>query len=159
QLGVGLYQVTQREGARCSSADAYLRPARHRRNLTVLTGAHAVALSFDGTTATGVHYRRGGQHLHARAGTEVILSAGAIHSPHLLMLSGIGEADTLRCHGITPRVDLPGVGRNLQDHLDICTVVHTGPGVSYDRSSELRIAIDYFLRGHRGAGTSNLAEA
>ncbi|REN07930.1 GMC family oxidoreductase, partial [Mycobacterium tuberculosis] len=82
-----------------------------------------------------------------------------IHSPHLLMLSGIGEADTLRCHGITPRVDLPGVGRNLQDHLDICTVVHTTPGVSYDRSSELRIAIDYFLRGHRGAGTSNLAEA
>lgn len=159
QLGVGLYQVTQRDGARCSSADAYLRPARQRRNLTVLTGAQATALSFEGTTATGVHYRRAGRHLHAHAAAEVILSAGAIHSPHLLMLSGIGEADALRCHGITPRVDLPGVGRNLQDHLDICTVVHTGPGVSYDRSSELRIAVDYFLRGHRGAGTSNLAEA
>jgi len=159
QLGVGLYQVTQRDGARCSSADAYLRPARHRRNLTVLTGAQATALSWQGTTATGVHYRRGRHHLHACAAVEVILSAGAIHSPHLLMLSGIGEADTLRCHGITPRVDLPGVGRNLQDHLDICTVVHTTPGVSYDRSNELRIAVDYFLRGRRGAGTSNLAEA
>lgn len=80
QLGVGLYQVTQRDGARCSSADAYLRPARQRRNLTVLTGAQATALSFEGTTATGVHYRRAGRHLHARAAAEVILSAGAIHS-------------------------------------------------------------------------------
>jgi choline dehydrogenase len=159
QLGVGLYQVTQRDGARCSSATAYLRPARARRNLTVLTGAQAVALSFVGTTATGVHYRRGREHRHATASAEVILSAGAIHSPQLLMLSGIGPAHALRGHGITPRVDLPGVGGNLQDHLDICTVVHTHPGVSYDRSNELRIAIDYFLRGHRGAGTSNLAEA
>jgi len=160
QLGVGLYQVTQRAGARCSSADAYLRPARHRRNLSVLTGAQATALSFRGTTATGVHYRRGRDHGHARAAVEVILSAGAIHSPQLLMLSGIGAADTLRCHGITPRVDLPGVGENLQDHLDICTLVQSRqPGVSYDRTSELRIAVDYYLRGRRGAGTSNLAEA
>lgn len=159
QLGVGLYQVTQRDGARCSSADAYLRPARGRRNLEVLTGAQAVALSLQGNTATGVHYRRRGEHLHARAGSEVILSGGAIHSPQLLMLSGIGAADTLRSHGISARVDLPGVGGNLQDHLDICTLVHTVPGVSYDRSNELRIAFDYFLRGRRGAGTSNLAEA
>jgi choline dehydrogenase len=159
QLGVGLYQVTQRDGARCSSATAYLRPARGRRNLTVLTGAHARMLTFQGDTASGIYFRHAGAHRHASASTEVILSAGAIHSPHLLMLSGIGPARRLRSHGITPRVDLPGVGGNLQDHLDICTLVHTQPGVSYDRSNQARIAFDYFLRGRRGAGSSNIAEA
>jgi len=159
QLGVGLYQVTQRDGARCSSATAYLRPARARRNLTVLTGARATVLSFRGDTATGVYYRHGRQHRHAAARNEVILCGGAVHSPQLLMLSGVGAARALRGHGISPRADLPGVGGNLQDHLDICTLVHTHPGVSYDRSNQLRIAVDYFLRGHRGAGTSNIAEA
>lgn len=159
QMGAGFYQVTQRDGGRCSSARAWLRPARARPNLTVLTGAQVRAVSFQGSTATGVYYRRRGQHLHAAASTEVILSAGAIHSPHLLLLSGIGPASSLRTHGISARVDLPGVGGNLQDHLDICTLVHTHPGVSYDRSSEAKIAFDYFLRGRRGAGTSNMAEA
>ncbi|WNH47853.1 choline dehydrogenase [Stenotrophomonas aracearum] len=159
QAGVGLYQVTQRDGARCSSATAYLRPARGRRNLTVLTGARARALSFQGDTATGVYFHQHGAHRHALAAREVILSAGAIHSPHLLMLSGIGPHRQLRAHGISTRADLPGVGGNLQDHLDICTLVHTHPGVSYDRSNQARIAFDYFLRGHRGAGTSNIAEA
>jgi choline dehydrogenase len=159
QLGVGLYQVTQRDGARCSSATAYLHPARGRRNLTVLTGAHATALRLEGNTATGVHFRHGRRHRHAAASAEVILSAGAVHSPQLLMLSGIGAAAQLREHGIAVRTDLPGVGANLQDHLDICTLVHTHPGVSYDRSNQARIAFDYFLRGRRGAGTSNIAEA
>lgn len=159
QLGVGLYQVTQREGARCSTATAYLRPARGRRNLTVLTGAHATALSFSGDAASGVFFRQGRQHRHAAASGEVILSAGAIHSPQLLMLSGIGAATPLRRHGISVRADLPGVGGNLQDHLDICTLVHTQPGVSYDRANQARIAVDYFLRGRRGAGSSNIAEA
>lgn len=159
QLGVGLYQVTQRDGVRCSSATAYLLPARGRRNLTVLTGARARALSFQGDTANGVYFRHQGAHRHAHAAAEVILSAGAIHSPHLLMLSGIGPHRQLRAHGISTRVDLPGVGGNLQDHLDICTLVHTHPGVSYDRSNQARIAFDYFLRGRRGAGTSNIAEA
>jgi choline dehydrogenase len=159
QLGVGLYQVTQRDGARCSSATAYLRPARGRRNLTVLTGAQSRMLSFQGDAASGIYFRHHGKHRHASASTEVILSAGAIHSPQLLMLSGIGPAQRLRGHGITPRVDLPGVGGNLQDHLDICTLRHTQPGVSYDRSNQARIAFDYFLRGRRGAGSSNIAEA
>ena len=159
QLGVGLYQVTQRDGARCSSATAYLHPVRGRRNLTVLTGARATALGVEGDTATGVHFRHGRQHRHAAASAEVILSAGAVHSPQLLMLSGIGAAAQLRAHGIAVRADLPGVGANLQDHLDICTLVHTHPGVSYDRSNQARIAFDYFLRGRRGAGTSNIAEA
>lgn len=159
QLGVGLYQVTQRDGRRCSSAAAYLHPVRGRRNLTVLTGVQASALSFEGDRATGVFYRHARQHGHATARNEVILSAGAVHSPQVLMLSGIGPARALRSHGISPRVDLPGVGGNLQDHLDICTLVHTVPGVSYDRSNEARIAFDYFLRGRRGAGSSNIAEA
>ncbi|MEG2804613.1 choline dehydrogenase [Stenotrophomonas sp.] len=159
QLGVGLYQLTQRDGARCSTATAFLRPARHRPNLTVLTGAHATALSFNGDAASGVFYRQGRQHRHAAASAEVIVSGGAIHSPQLLMLSGIGPAHALRSHGISVRADLPGVGGNLQDHLDICTLVHTQPGVSYDRSNQARIAFDYFLRGHRGAGSSNIAEA
>lgn len=159
QLGAGLYQVTQRNGARCSSATAWLRPARTRPNLTVLTSAQARAVSFDGSTATGVYYLHHGRHAHALAGSEVILSAGAVHSPHLLLLSGVGPAASLRTHGIGARVDLPGVGGNLQDHLDICTLVHTRPGVSYDHANEAKIAFDYFLRGHRGAGTSNIAEA
>ncbi|PTT58256.1 GMC oxidoreductase, partial [Stenotrophomonas sp. HMWF003] len=116
-------------------------------------------LGVEGDTATGVHFRHGRQHRHAAASAEVILSAGAVHSPQLLMLSGIGAAAQLRAHGIAVRADLPGVGANLQDHLDICTLVHTHPGVSYDRSNQARIAFDYFLRGRRGAGTSNIAEA
>ncbi|WNH53110.1 GMC family oxidoreductase [Stenotrophomonas oahuensis] len=159
QLGAGMYQVTQRNGARCSSATAWLRPARTRPNLTVLTGAQVRAVSFQDSTATGVYYQHRGQHVHARSSAEVILSAGAIHSPHLLLLSGVGPEAALRTHGIRARVDLPGVGGNLQDHLDICTLVHTRPGVSYDRANQARIAFDYFLRGHRGAGTSNIAEA
>jgi len=87
------------------------------------------------------------------------LCAGAINSPQTLMLSGIGPADDLRRLDIGVLHDAPGVGRNLQDHLDVCTLRHTGPGVSYDRLSDTRIAIDYFLRGRRGPGTSNIAEA
>ncbi len=159
QLGVGLYQVTQKDGARCSSAVAYLAPARGRANLQVVTGALVQRLRIGHGRVTGVDYAVGGRHHHAAAGAEVLLSAGAINSPQLLMLSGIGPADDLRRHGIDVRLDQPQVGGNLQDHLDICTLRHTVPGVSYDRTSELRTAIDYFLRGRRGPGTSNVAEA
>ena len=158
QQGVGLYQVTQRDGARCSAATAYLDPAtRQRPNLTVHTGAHATGILIDGGRATGVAYLHRGGHLRAQAG-EVILSGGAINSPQLLMLSGIGPADELRRHGIQVRVDLPGVGANLQDHLDVCTLRHCPPGLSYDRMSDLAVARDYYLRGRRGPGTSNIAE-
>lgn len=157
--GVGLYQVTQKDGSRCSSAAGYLSPVRGRGNLQVLTGAQVERLSVAQGRVTGVVVRHGGQQkqLHARA--EVLLSAGAINSPQLLMLSGIGPADHLRAHGIAVQLDQPGVGGNLQDHLDICTLYRTVPGVSYDRASELKIGLDYFLRGRRGAGTSNVAEA
>ena len=159
QQGVGLYQVTQKDGARCSSAVAYLAPVRKRPNLTVVTGALVERLQIDAGRVTGVSYRQGGKRHLARAQAEVLLCAGAINSPQLLMLSGIGPAAELQRHGINVVLDQPGIGANLQDHLDICTLYHTVPGVSYDRASELKVAIDYYLRGRRGAGTSNVAEA
>jgi len=159
QVGVGLYQVTQKQGARCSSAAAYLAPVRQRRNLHVLTGAQVERIQVDAGRAHGIVLRQGRQRQHLHARREVLLSAGAVNSPQLLMLSGIGPADALRAHGITVRLDQPQVGANLQDHLDICTLYRTVPGVSYDRASELKIAFDWFLRGHRGAGSSNIAEA
>ncbi|HVI58780.1 MAG TPA: choline dehydrogenase [Luteimonas sp.] len=159
QPGVGLYQVTQRDGARCSAAVAYLDPARSRPNLAIRTGALAHRVLLEGGRATGVAYARGGRVETARAGREVLLCGGAINSPQLLMLSGIGPAAGLRAHGIDVALDAPGVGANLQDHLDICTLRHSTQRVTYDRASELKTAFDYFLRGRHGAGTSNIAEA
>ena len=103
--------------ARCSAADAYLHPARARPNLTVLTHAHATRLLFSGTRAVGVEYLRFGAVEQADAAVEVIISAGALRSPQLLMLSGIGPKAELERRGIDVRLDLPGVGKNLQDHL------------------------------------------
>jgi choline dehydrogenase len=159
QAGVGLYQVTQRDGARCSSAAAYLAPVRSRPNLTVHTGALVSRITFEGRRASGVTYAMGGKAFHQPASREVLLCGGAVNSPQLLLGSGIGPAGDLHALGIEVAADLPGVGANLQDHLDICTLHHCPPGVSYDRASELRIAFDWFLRGHRGAGSSNIAEA
>jgi choline dehydrogenase len=159
QAGVGFYQVTQRDGARCSAAAAYLAPARARPNLQVATGALVRRIVVEDGRARGVEYRRGRGLLHARAAGEVLLCGGAVNSPQLLLLSGIGPAAELRAHGVDVVADLPGVGANLQDHLDICTLHHCPPGLSYDRASELKIAFDWFLRGHRGAGSSNIAEA
>ncbi len=158
QEGVGLYQVTQRDGARCSAASAYLAPARGRRNLVVHTGAMVSRITFERGRATGVVYGHLGKAFHQPAAREVILCGGAINSPQLLMLSGIGPADALRRLRIDVVHDAPEVGGNLQDHLDVCTLQHENRRTSYDRMSEARIAFDYFLRGRRGAGTSNIAE-
>jgi 4-pyridoxate dehydrogenase len=119
QDGFGLSQWTIRAGRRCSAAVAFLRPAMARPNLTVETGALATRVLLDGTRATGVEYARDGRLRRARAEREVLLAGGVFNSPQLLMLSGIGEAAHLREMGIEPRVDLPGVGRNLQDHLSV----------------------------------------
>jgi choline dehydrogenase-like flavoprotein len=119
QEGVGTYQVTQINGERCSAARAFLTPALARHNLTVLTGVQATSIILDGKRAVGVCYRQDGQAKEVRAGREVILSAGALQTPQLLLLSGIGPEADLRGHGIEVAHDLPGVGRNLQDHLDI----------------------------------------
>jgi choline dehydrogenase len=164
QQGVGLYQVTQRGGARCSSAVAYLDPAKSRPNLTVHTGALASRITFDGTSSTtrranGVVYSALGKAFHQQAAREVIVCGGAINSPQLLMLSGVGPAAELRRHGIDVVADMAGVGQNLQDHLDICTLQHSTQRVTYDRVGDLAIAFNYYLRGHSGPGSSNIAEA
>lgn len=158
QLGVGLYQVTQRNGARCSAAVAYLNPVKTRPNLTVRTHAAVNRITFDKGRATGVVCAIRGQGFHFEATREVILSGGAINSPQLLMLSGIGPADDLRRLGIEVLHDAPGVGANLQDHLDVTTLQHCTQPISYDRISEVKTALQYYLGGHRGPGTSNVAE-
>ena len=119
QEGVGYYQLFTRRGWRSSTAVAYLKPARGRPNLRVETDAHATRVLFEGTRATGVEYRQGGRAKVALAAREVILAAGALQSPQLLQLSGVGPAPLLREHGIAVVADRPGVGANLQDHLQL----------------------------------------
>ncbi|HEY7142981.1 MAG TPA: GMC family oxidoreductase N-terminal domain-containing protein [Streptosporangiaceae bacterium] len=116
QEGVGHYQVTQRGGRRWSAADAYLRPAMRRPNLTVETSAQVSRLIMDGERVTGVRYVRDGAVREASAAREVIVACGAVKAPQLLMLSGIGPGDQLRAHRIPVRADSPAVGSGLQDH-------------------------------------------
>ena len=119
QEGFGVGQWTIRAGRRCSAAVAFLRPAMRRPNLTVETQALATRVTLEGTRAVGVEYARGGRVQRARAVREVLLAGGVFNTPQLLMLSGIGEAEHLREVGIDPKVQLAGVGRNLQDHLSV----------------------------------------
>ena len=116
QDGFGYYQVTQKNGLRFSAKKAYLQPARKRPNLRIITHAHVTKISLAGKRADGVHYNRHGKSHHIKAGREVILSAGAIQSPQILELSGIGAPDHLRRHGIEMRHELSGVGNHLTDH-------------------------------------------
>ena len=119
QEGAGYYQLTTHNGLRSSSATAYLRPARGRPNLTVLCEARALRIVIRNGRATGIEYLHRGERKIAIAEAEVLLSAGAIQSPLLLQLSGVGPASLLRQHGIEVLTDAPGVGENLQDHLQI----------------------------------------
>ena len=158
QEGVGWYQVTQRSGRRCSAADAYLRPALARKNLTLCTGALVTQLTFDGTRVTGAEYLHGGA-VHRASAAAVTLAAGTLNSPQLLMLSGIGPAAELERHGFAVRVNLAGVGGNLQDHLDYCTLSRSRRADTYDFSKlgEAWVGLRYLLtRG--GPGSSNIAE-
>jgi choline dehydrogenase len=157
QEGFGWYQTTTRKGARSSSAEAYLRPARHRANLDVLTGALAERVAFEEGRATGVAFLHRGRSRFEGAAREVLLCGGAVNSPQLLMLSGIGPAAHLRQNGIEVVFDSAGVGGNLQDHLDICCMQACTKRVTYDRISDVRVALEYYLLG-RGPGTSNIAE-
>jgi len=156
QEGVGFYQVTQRDGARCTVADAYLasRPA----NLTVVTGALVTGLILEGGRAAGVTYRRQGRDETARAEAEVILAAGAIGTPHLLMLSGIGPADHLREHGIYVIADMPAVGANLIDHPAV-PVLWSTPSVKGLWESTRNRDFARWRMTHKGPLTSNVAEA
>jgi choline dehydrogenase/4-pyridoxate dehydrogenase len=119
QEGFGRWQMTVRDGRRCSTAVAYLRPALARRNLTVVVDAHATRVVLDAARAVGIEYRHKRQLVAARAEREVILAGGVINSPQLLMLSGIGDPAELAAHGIETHVPLPGVGKNLQDHISV----------------------------------------
>jgi choline dehydrogenase len=157
QRGFDYYQVTQRNGKRCSTAVAYLRPALKRPNLTVSTHSHAERIVLEGNRAAAVVYRRKRKTQTAIAG-QVILAGGAINSPQLLMLSGIGPADHLKSVGLTVHHDLPGVGKNLQDHLDVCTLVDCHDTITYDQLSEVAVGIRYLL-GRKGPGSSNIAES
>jgi choline dehydrogenase len=120
--GCGYFHMTTRRGVRASTAAAFLRPARRRPNLRVLTGAAAERVLFDGRRATGVAFRRGGERVVAQA-RQVVLCAGAFQSPQLLMLSGIGDAGQLQRHGIDVLQHAPDVGRQLQDHLQVRLVL------------------------------------
>jgi choline dehydrogenase len=149
QEGFGAMDMTIHRGRRWSAASAYLRPALARPNLTVLVEAHATRLLLENRRATGVEFRQCGRPHTARARREVILSGGAINSPQLLLLSGIGPADELRGHGIPVALDLPGVGRNLQDHLELyvqyeCTQPITLHLVE-NPLTRVRIGLEWFL--------------
>src|SRR5690606_3318372 len=157
QSGFGFYQVTQRNGARCSTAASFLREARGRSNLTVRTHAQAQRVLFSSLRAIGVDYRHHGRLKRSEAG-EVILAGGAIYSPHLLMLSGVGPAGHLGETGIALRHALPGVGSNLQDHLDVCTLTRCTQPVTYDKTSDIRVALEFLFK-RSGIGTSNIAES
>ncbi|MBX7218379.1 MAG: choline dehydrogenase [Blastocatellia bacterium] len=157
QEGVGLYQVTQKNGRRHSTAAGFLKPALKRPNLTVYTQAQVTGLVLEKGRAVGVNYVRQGQAATARAEREVILSGGAINSPQLLMLSGIGPADELRRHGIDVRVDLPGVGQNLQDHLLQAVCYECTQPVTLASAEKLGNIINYLLF-RKGPLSSNVGE-
>ncbi|QLD85417.1 choline dehydrogenase [Natronomonas halophila] len=158
QAGIGKYHLTQKDGKRHSAADAYLKPALDRRNLTVETGAQATEVRFDGDRATGVAFQQNGTDLYAEATEEVIVSAGAVNSPQLLLLSGIGAPDHLADHDIDPTAELPGVGRNLQDHLFSFVAYESTRSGTLDDAGRIRDFAKYFLL-KRGLLTSNIAEA
>ena len=156
--GVRLTPVTQRRGRRWSAADAYLRPALRRPNLTVTTSAQVTRVLFDGRRAVGVAYRQGADEKIARCAREVILSGGAVNSPELLLLSGVGPRDELAKHRIKPVHELPGVGLNLQDHPVVtCLVEAVDPTTLYAAETAGNLA--RYLLFRRGMLTSNAAEA
>jgi choline dehydrogenase len=158
QDGVGWYQLTQRNGRRCSAATAYLHPAMSRPNLTVLTDALVTKIVIEGGQATGVSYLRHGAVASAQARAEVIVSGGAINSPQLLMLSGVGPADHLIEMGIDVLADSPGVGANLSDH-PVLPVIWSTPRLRglWEKSGNAN-ALRWQLT-HRGPLTSNVAES
>ena len=159
QDGVSPVQVTQRNGRRFSAADAYLRPNMKRENLNVVTGAQVLRVELDNERATGVRYRdRRGREQVASADREVLLAAGSIGSPQLLMLSGVGPADHLREVGVEAKHDLPGVGQNLQDHPYVVCIWESTLGGSLYGADKPKPLLEWILR-RSGPLTSTVAEA
>jgi choline dehydrogenase-like flavoprotein len=149
--GVCYFHVNQRRGRRWSAARGFLKPVLHRQNLRLETGCLAEGLAFTGPRVSGVRWRQDGQARSAKCRGEVILAAGAIGSPQLLMLSGVGPADHLREHGISVLLDKPGVGQNLQDHLQLRTIykvngVKTLNAVYGSLFGRAGMGLDYVLR-------------
>ena len=165
QDGCQRAQVTQRGGERCSAARAYLAPHRARANLAILSRASALSITFEGQRASGLVIARGGHEETLVARREVILSCGAYGSPQLLMCSGLGPAAALRALGIPVRADLPGVGRNLQDHITASLNWRSprGPaagfGISFRGALHILRGIGEWRRTRSGPLTSNVAEA
>ena len=164
QDGVGLLQLTMKNGERWSAARAFLLPhIGVRKNLKVMTGALVRRVLFEGKRAIGVEFERGGKVQRVMARNEVILSAGAIQSPHLLMLSGVGPADHLREHDIPVVHDLPGVGQNFQDHPDVALVYRTKSadayGISFKAAWRLLREVFRYRKTRRGMVASNIAES
>ncbi len=154
--GAGLFRVTQARGTRVSASDGYLSPVRRRKNLTILTDSVVQRIRFDGRRATGIEYLSEGR--LERVSGKVVLAAGAIGSPHLLLLSGVGRAVDLRTHGIAVVHDLPGVGQHLQDHL-VCGVMHhCREPVTLADAERFGNVLRYVI-GRTGPLTSNVAEA
>ena len=162
QMGLGVYQVTQKNGERWSAARAYIEPNLSRPNLKVVTGAQARKIVFEGKRATGVEFSRDGKTESVSARTEVILSSGAFQSPQLLMLSGIGNAPDLKGAGVEVVHHSPGVGQNLQDHIDFAFSYRSKSldnfGISFAGLRKLWGEIGRYRREGRGMVTSNIAE-
>ncbi len=163
QEGAGYFQVNMRNGLRSSAAVAFLKPARHRRNLCIQTHAFAQKIEMENRRAVAVTYRADGRLTHAHARKEIILAAGAINSPKLLMLSGIGPADTLRAKGVEVILDSPGVGENLQDHYQVRTVYRCSRPITLNDQmrhlhGRVQAALEYLLF-RRGAMTINAGQA
>ncbi|HTZ85137.1 MAG TPA: GMC family oxidoreductase N-terminal domain-containing protein [Solirubrobacteraceae bacterium] len=158
QDGVSMFQVTQRNGRRFSTADAFLRPALPRPNLEVRTKASVLGVELQGDRVVGVRLRKGRRGEETiRAEREVILSAGAINSPQLLLLSGIGPAEELRAAGVEPRHELPGVGRNLQDHPFVTVLWEVSDETTLYKADHPKHLAEWLLR-RSGKLTSTVAE-
>ncbi len=157
QDGVAPFQVLQRNGRRWSCADAFLRPVMSRPNLTVRKNCLVLGVELDGTRATGVRVAAGGGSELVRAEREVILSAGAFGSPQILQLSGIGAPDELSAVGVQPRVELPGVGRNLQDHPFVTIIWEVSEGNTLYGADKPKALAEWALR-RSGKLTSTVAE-
>jgi choline dehydrogenase-like flavoprotein len=164
QEGIGAYQVTHKNGERHSAAKAYLTPNLGRRNLTVFTEAHTTRVLFEGKRATGVEFLRAGRLQRIGANHEVLMAAGALQTPQILMLSGVGPAAELGKHGIGVVHDLPGVGQNLHDHLDAVQVIVAPQlkesfGVTFGGIARVLKAIPQWRNHRQGILTTNFAEA
>lgn len=162
QEGFGMYQVTHLKGARCSTAVAYLHPVIKRPNLTAITDAFVERIVIENETATGVAFHYKGKTVQAKAAKEVLLCAGAYNSPQMLMLSGIGDGEALLKHGIEVQKHLPGVGKNLQDHLVYFAVFGSSYKHTLDSAERFPYLVknlaNYFLR-KKGPFTSNVGES